>query len=112
MRPEDFRSIPAELRIQEGKKAMCRLIGVAASPGVGIGRLAHFTAESDLMAVSATEGSDRDDEQDRFQEALAATLTDLEERIAEAKDAGRKSLLLLVRRSGEPRFVALSLEES
>lgn len=33
-----------------------------------------------------------------------------EERIAEAKEAGRKSLLLLVRRAGEPRFVALSLE--
>ncbi|NCO22605.1 MAG: Do family serine endopeptidase [Rhodobacterales bacterium] len=35
---------------------------------------------------------------------------DLDDRIAEARDAGRKSLLLLVRRAGEPRFVALSLE--
>ncbi len=34
---------------------------------------------------------------------------DLEDRIAEAREAGRKSLLLLVRRQGEPRFVALSL---
>lgn len=34
-----------------------------------------------------------------------------EERIAATKDAGRKSLLLLVRRAGEPRFVALNLEE-
>jgi len=39
-----------------------------------------------------------------------ATIADLEDRISEAKDAGRKSLLLLVRRQGEPRFVALSLE--
>lgn len=38
------------------------------------------------------------------------SITDLEDRIAEAKDAGRKSLLLLVRRSDEPRFVALSVE--
>lgn len=38
------------------------------------------------------------------------SVTDLEERIAEAQEAGRKSLLLLVRRGGEPRFVALSLE--
>jgi len=37
------------------------------------------------------------------------TLSDLEDRIAEAKDAGRKSLLLLVRRGGDPRFVALSI---
>lgn len=39
------------------------------------------------------------------------TLGELDDRIAEARDAGRKSLLLLVRRNGEPRFVALSLED-
>ena len=38
------------------------------------------------------------------------TVTDLEARIAEAKEAGRKSILLLVRRGGDPRFVALGLE--
>ena len=38
------------------------------------------------------------------------SLTDLEDRITEAKEAGRKSLLLLVRRAGEPRFVALSID--
>ncbi|WP_397545656.1 DegQ family serine endoprotease [Ruegeria marisflavi] len=37
------------------------------------------------------------------------TLSDLETRIDEAREAGRKSLLLLVRRGGEPRFVALGL---
>ncbi len=36
---------------------------------------------------------------------------DLEERIASATDAGRKSLLLLVRRGGDPRFVALTLDQ-
>jgi len=35
---------------------------------------------------------------------------DLDDRIEEAKEAGRKSLLLLVRRAGEPRFVALGLD--
>ncbi|MEQ9257552.1 MAG: DegQ family serine endoprotease [Roseovarius sp.] len=38
------------------------------------------------------------------------SIADLEDRIDEAREAGRKSLLLLVRRAGEPRFVALSLE--
>ena len=38
------------------------------------------------------------------------SLGDLDDRIDEAKEAGRKSLLLLVRRAGEPRFVALGLE--
>jgi len=37
------------------------------------------------------------------------SITDLEDRITEAKDGGRKSLLLLVRRAGDPRFVALGL---
>ncbi|PHQ95782.1 MAG: serine protease [Marinosulfonomonas sp.] len=38
------------------------------------------------------------------------SVADLEARIKDAHEAGRKSLLLLVRRAGEPRFVALSLE--
>jgi serine protease Do len=38
-----------------------------------------------------------------------SSISALEARVAEAKEAGRKSLLLLVRRAGEPRFVALNL---
>ncbi len=38
------------------------------------------------------------------------SIADLEGRIDEAKEAGRKSLLLLIRRAGEPRFVALNIE--
>jgi serine protease Do len=37
-------------------------------------------------------------------------LQDLEDRISEARDAGRKSILLLIRRGGDPLFVALSIE--
>jgi serine protease Do len=40
-----------------------------------------------------------------------STPADLEDRIEAAREAGRRSLLLLVRRNGEPRFVALSLEQ-
>jgi serine protease Do len=40
-----------------------------------------------------------------------SAISELEERISAAKEAGRKSLLLLVRRAGEPRFVALNLGE-
>jgi serine protease Do len=39
-----------------------------------------------------------------------ASIADLEARITEAHDAGRKSLLLLIRRDGDPRFVALTVE--
>jgi serine protease Do len=41
---------------------------------------------------------------------LVGGLADLEARITEAHDAGRKSLLLLIRRDGDPRFVALTVE--
>jgi serine protease Do len=39
------------------------------------------------------------------------TVEDLEARVDEARDEGRKSLLLLVRRGGDPRFVALGLAD-
>lgn len=38
-----------------------------------------------------------------------ASVSELEERIEAAREAGRRSLLLLLRRDGEPRFVALPL---
>ena len=40
-----------------------------------------------------------------------ATIADLEARIDAARDAGRASLLLLVRRDDNPRFVALTLDQ-
>nr|WP_072791344.1 Do family serine endopeptidase [Cognatishimia maritima] len=43
------------------------------------------------------------------QEVLS--ISDLEQQIADAKEAGRKSILLLVHRGGEPRFVALGIDE-
>ena len=39
------------------------------------------------------------------------TAPQFETRLSEVREAGRKSLLLLVRRAGDPRFVALSLAE-
>ncbi len=40
-----------------------------------------------------------------------ATVAEFADQIAAAKDAGRKSLLLLLRRGGDPRFEALLLDE-
>jgi len=39
------------------------------------------------------------------------TVGDFEDRVADARDAGRTSLLLLIRRDGQPRFLALSLDD-
>ena len=47
-------------------------------------------------------------------EQLAVSSDALEaqkDRVTEAKDAGRKSILLLIRRGGEPRFLALPIDE-
>ena len=43
-------------------------------------------------------------------QARVTRLKDLEDRIAEAREAGRQSILLLIRRGGDPRFVALSIQ--
>ncbi|MEM7488541.1 MAG: Do family serine endopeptidase [Pseudomonadota bacterium] len=40
-----------------------------------------------------------------------STIQQFEERIEEAREAGQQSFLLLIRRGGDPRFVALSLDE-
>jgi serine protease Do len=40
-----------------------------------------------------------------------STLAEFQERVQEARDAGRRTILLMVRRGDEPRFVALSVEE-
>ncbi|WGH80330.1 DegQ family serine endoprotease [Jannaschia ovalis] len=41
-----------------------------------------------------------------------STITELTERVEEAREAGQKSFLLLIRRAGDARFVALSLEDA
>lgn len=40
-----------------------------------------------------------------------SSLSDFEERISAAREAGRKSILMLVRSQGNPRFVALPIDE-
>ncbi|KAA2311478.1 DegQ family serine endoprotease [Pseudooceanicola sediminis] len=40
-----------------------------------------------------------------------STIAELQTQISAAKDAGRKSVLLLIRRQGDPRFVALPLTD-
>jgi len=40
-----------------------------------------------------------------------ASLSDFTDQVEAAEEAGRKSLLLLIRRNGDPRFVALSIDE-
>lgn len=70
-----------------------------------------------LVVKSVDEGSDAYEKGLRAGDLIVeagqqkiASIADLEERIESARDAGRKSFLMLIRREGDPRFVALSLE--
>ena len=73
-----------------------------------LNKIGSSTLHWDCKAVQASSG---DVITEAGQQKLRA-IGDFEDRINDAREAGRKSLLLLVRRAGEPRFVALSLEES
>ena len=89
--------------------------------GVSGGLVLELGAAADLEGLAVTaveEGSEA------FEKGLRAgdiiteagqqkivTIADLNDRIDAAREAGRKSLLLLVRRAGDPRFVALTLED-
>ena len=74
-------------------------------------------AGSGLVVVEVEEGSEAETKGllagDLITEAgqqKISGIADFEARVEEAQEAGRKSLLLLVRRDGAPRFVALGLE--
>ena len=64
----------------------------------------------DVASEAAAKGLDRGDIIVEAGQRPVASLKDLADRIDEAKEGGRKSLLMLVRRGGDPRFVALAIE--
>ena len=64
----------------------------------------------DAASEAAAKGLSRGDIIVEAGQRPVASLKDLSDRIEEAKAGGRKSLLLLGRRDGDPRFVALSVE--
>lgn len=66
-------------------------------------------ASVDTRSQAYGKGLRRGDVITEMGQQKVATVYDVIDRLSEAKDAGRNSILLLVRREGEPRFVALSL---
>ncbi|MCF8512142.1 MAG: DegQ family serine endoprotease [Rhodobacteraceae bacterium] len=64
----------------------------------------------DVASEAAAKGLDRGDIIVEAGQRPVASLKDLADPIDEAKEGGRKSLLMLVRRGGDPRFVALAIE--
>lgn len=78
--------------------------------GLPAGSAGLAVVKVDAASEAAAKGLSRGDIIVEAGQRPVASLKDLSDRIEEAKAGGRKSLLLLVRRDGDPRFVALSVE--
>lgn len=83
---------------------------MAADLGMKEGDKGLVVMKVDVASEAYTKGLREGDVISEAGQQKVATLKDLKAQVTEAKDAGRKSLLLLVRTQGDPRFVALSLE--
>lgn len=83
---------------------------VAAELGLPTGAEGLVVMDVDAASEAAAKMLMRGDVIVEAGQRPVASLSDLTDRIDEAKEGGRKSILLLVRRGGDPRFVALSVE--
>jgi serine protease Do len=64
----------------------------------------------DESSEAYAKGMRADDVITEAAQGKVASADDLAARITEARDAGRRSILLLIRRAGDPRFVALAID--
>ncbi len=84
--------------------------GQAAELGLPENATGLVVGKVDELSEAYTKGLRAGDVITEAGQQTVTTLQELQDRVAETKDAGRKSLLLLIRRDGDPRFVALSVE--
>ncbi|HHS88887.1 MAG TPA: Do family serine endopeptidase [Rhodobacteraceae bacterium] len=105
---------------EPGKPATEQVLGMTLSPltdelreqlGLGEGAQGVVVIDIDEDSEAFEKGLRAGDVISEAGQERVTSVADLEARIADAREAGRKSLLLLVRRDGEPRFVALGLDE-
>ncbi|PSL22366.1 Do family serine endopeptidase [Shimia abyssi] len=118
-RREEAEAVPASQPAPENDAQESEILGLTVAPltgelreelGLDDGTTGLVVGAVDEESVAYEKGLRAGDVLTEASQQKLLSISDLEDRIAEAKDAGRKSLLLLVRRGGEPRFVALSLD--
>jgi serine protease Do len=119
-RREEAEAVPASQPAPDAEPGEKEILGLTVMPltdavreelGVDQGTTGLVVADVDEASVAYEKGLRAGDVLTEASQQKLLSIADLEARIDEAREAGRKSLLLLVRRGGEPRFVALSLEE-
>jgi serine protease Do len=91
------------MTLSEITPEMAESLGVEAASGLVI-------VEVDVDSEAETKGLLAGDLITEAGQQKIASIADFEARVEEAQEAGRKSLLLLVRRDGAPRFVAIALD--
>jgi len=118
-REEAQSAVPASQTVEPEEPAELELLGLTLSPLTDELReeLSLADGATGLAVVAVEETSEAFEKGLRSGDVITeagqsavASLTDFEDRIEAAQEAGRKSILLLVRRGGDPRFVALGLE--
>ncbi len=110
--PAAQKSTPAEPKTADmlGLTLMPLTDDLAEGLGMSVGDKGLVISKVDVASEAYTKGLRDGDVITEAGQQTVATLKDMEDRLSEAKDAGRKSLLLLVRHGGDPRFVALTIQ--
>jgi serine protease Do len=119
-RREEAEATPTPAGATPEEPAEAELLGLTLVPltaemaenlGLEVGTQGLVVTAVDQTSEAATKGFAEGDVITEAGQQKVVTLKDLQDRVTEAQEAGRKSLLLLVRREGDPRFVALSVAQ-
>ncbi|WP_245752614.1 Do family serine endopeptidase [Poseidonocella pacifica] len=119
-REEAEGAIPVVANAPEASETETEILGITLTPltdemrgelGVGDNLEGLVITEVDETGEAFEKGLRAGDVITEAGQEKITSITALEAKIEDAREAGRKSLLLLIRRDGDPRFVALSLEE-
>jgi serine protease Do len=116
----EAQAVPAAAEKPEEAPAATTVLGLTLSPvtedlrtemELGASVKGLVVTEIDEMSEAYEKGLRMGDVITEAGQSQVLTVEDLQDRIAEAREGGRKSLLLLVRRDGDARFVALGVDE-
>jgi len=119
-REEAETAVPAAQPVTPDEPAEKDILGMTVTPvtealreelGLGADDMGLVVSDVDNMSAAYEKGLRAGDLIVEASQQQLLSIGDFEAKIAEATDGGRKSILLLVRRGSEPRFVALGIEE-
>ncbi len=115
----EAKSTPVAEKAKPAAPATAQVLGLTVVPmtdamteglGMALGDKGLVISKVDVASEAYTKGLREGDVITEAGQQPVVTLQDIQDRLSEARDAGRKSLLLLVRSGGDPRFVALTIQ--